>query len=146
MKRPITLTIVGMAWFLIGLSGAISEAMQTHGLAIPGANFINILVGVGLLKGWRICRWYALFVCGLTFLFALPMTVWAVFNSNKIVFHFPEVLIDDRPHAIAPLFLVVLVMMSYVAIAAWMFWVLMRPDIRELFQRKTNSHTPSISI
>ena len=142
MKKPISLTIIGMVWFLIGVFGAVNDAIQTHGFAIPGTNFINLLIGVGLLKGWRICRWYALFVSGLTLLFAVPMTVWAVFNSNKIVFHFPAILIDDRSHAIIPMFLVILVMISYVWIAAWIFWVLMRRDVRELFERKTNLAIP----
>jgi hypothetical protein len=142
MKKPISLTIIGMVWFLIGVFGAVNDAIQTHGFAIPGTNFINLLIGVGLLKGWHICRWYALFVSGLTLLFAVPMTVWAVFNSNKIVFHFLAILIDDRSHAIIPMFLVILVMISYVWIAAWIFWVLMRRDVRELFERKTNLAIP----
>jgi hypothetical protein len=141
MKKPITLTILGTAWFLIALSGAVCEAIKTHGFAIPGTNFINLLVGVGLLKGWRICRCYALFVSGLAFLFALPMTVWAIFNSDRIVFQFPAVLIDDRPHAIVPSFLVVLALIGYAVVSAWVVWVLMRRDVRELFQAKTNSPT-----
>jgi hypothetical protein len=72
------------------------------------------------------------------------MTVWAVFNSNRIVFHFSSILIDDRPHAIVPQSVVILVMISYIAIAAWMFWVLMRRDVRELFQHKINSQTPAV--
>jgi hypothetical protein len=142
MKKPISLTIVGTAWFLIGMLGAVNDAIQTHGFVIPGTNFINLMIGVGLLKGWRICRWYALFVVGLALLFALPMTVWAFFNSDRIVFQFPAVLIDDRPHAIVPLFLVILAMISYVAISAWVVWVLMRRDVRDFFQRKTGQATP----
>jgi hypothetical protein len=142
MKRPISLTIVGTAWFLIGVFGAVDDAIQTHSFAIPGTNFINLLVGVGLLKGWRICRWYALFVFGSALIFALPMTVWAVFNSDRIVFQFPAVLIDDRPHAIVPLFLVVLAMIGYIAISAWVVWVLMRRDVREFFPGKATAPTP----
>lgn len=146
MKRPISLTIVGAVWFLFGVFGLVSDAIKGHGLEIPGTHFINLLVGAGLLNGWRICRWYALFVSGLAFLFALPMTVWAFFNSEKIVFQFPAILIDDRPHAILPLSLVVLAMISYVVISAWVFWVLMRRDVQELFQRKANPPTASLSI
>ena len=144
MKRPISLTAVGVFLFLMGLSGIVADCVRTHGLAlVPSANFFNVIAGVGLLKLWRGARWYALFVIGSFLLFALPMTVWAVFNSDRIVFQFPSVLIDDRPHTIVPLFLVVLVIIGYIAVSAWTFWVLMRRDVRELCQRKTN--LPAVS-
>ena len=142
MKRPISLTVVGVLLFLMGLSGVVAECVRTHGFAIPSVNLFNLIAGVGLLKYWRVARLYSLFVFGSAFLFALPMTVWAAFNSDRIVFQFPAVLIDDRPHAIVPAFLVVLAMIGYVAISAWVVWVLVRRDVRELFQRKTNSPTP----
>jgi hypothetical protein len=78
--------------------------------------------------------------------FGLAMVVWAVFNSNKMVFQFSSVLIDDRPHAIVPQFVVILIMISYIAISAWMLWVLIRRDVRELFQHKNNSPTASVSM
>jgi hypothetical protein len=146
MKRPVSLTVVAAFLFLMGLSGIVADCVRTHGFVILSVSLFNTIAGVGLLKLWRVARWYALFVLGSFLLFALPMTVWAVFNSDRIVFQFPSVLIDDRPHAIVPLFLVVLVMISYVAIAAWTFWVLMRRDVRELFQHKTNSPTASVSV
>jgi hypothetical protein len=99
-----------------------------------------------LLKLWRGARWYSLFIFGSFLLFALPIGAWAIFNSDKVVFQFPNVRIDDRPHAIIPLFAVILAMISYVGFSAWMLWVLMRRDVRELFQRKTNSPTASVSI
>jgi hypothetical protein len=146
MKRPISLTVVAVFLFLMGLSGVVADCVSIHGFAIPSVNLFNMIAGVGLLKLWRVARWYFLFVLGSFLLFALPMTVWSVFNSDRIVFQFPSVLIDDRPHAIVPLFLVVLVMIGYVAISTWMVWVLMRRDVRELFQHKINSPTPSVSM
>ena len=122
--------------------GAVNESIQTHGFAIPGANFINLLIGVGLLKGWRICRWYALLVFGSALLFALPMAVWSAFNSGKIVFQFPSVLIDDLPHAIVPTYVTVMAMIGYIVISAWAVWVLMRRDVRKFFQDKANLPTP----
>jgi hypothetical protein len=139
MKRPISLTAVGVFLFIMGLSGIVADCAQTHGLAlVPSAGFFNVIAGVGLLKHWRVARWYSLLVFGAALLFALPMTFWAVFNSDRIVFQFPAVLIDDRPHAIAPLSLVALAMIGYIAVSAWGVLVLMRRDVRELFQRKTN--------
>jgi hypothetical protein len=143
MKRPILLTIVGTAWFLIALSGAISEAIQTHGLTIPGSNFINLLIGFGLLKGWRICRLYAFFVTGITFLVMLPFAVWAIFNSGELIYHFPFAMMrDQRPHEATSLATIILFFASGLIISGWMFYVLNRQDVREFFQRKTNSPTP----
>jgi len=144
MKRPIALTVVASLLFLMGLSGVVADCVRTHGFTIPSVNLFNIIAEVGLLKLWRWARWYLLFVVGLFLVFALPMTVWAVLNSDRIVFQFPSILIDDRPHAIVPLAVVLLVMISYVAIAAWVCWVLMRRDVCELFQNKINSDTPAV--
>jgi hypothetical protein len=144
MKRPIALIVVAVLLFLMGLSGVVADCVRAHSFAIPSVNLFNMIAGAGLLKLWRVARWYFLFVLGSFLLFALPMTVWAVFNSDRIVFQFPSVLIDDRPHAIVPLIAVFLVMISYVAIAVWVCWVLMRPDVRELFQRKINLPTPAV--
>jgi hypothetical protein len=129
----------------MGLSGVVAECVRTHGFAIPSVNLLNMIAGVGLLKLWRGARWYSLFIFGSALLFALPMCAWAVFNSDKVVFQFPAVLIDDRPHAIVPMFAVILAMISYVGFSAWMLWVLMRRDVRELFWHKTSSPTVSVS-
>lgn len=146
MKRPISLTLIGVLLFLMGLSGVVADCVRSHSLAIPNVNLFNMIAGVGLLKLWRGARWYVLFVLGSFILFALPMTFWAVFNSDRIVFQFPAVLIDDRPHAILPLFLVILTMIGYVTVSTWVVLVLMRRDVRELFQRKNNLPTPSVSM
>lgn len=145
MKRPIALTVVSVLVFLMGLSGIVADCIRTHGLALaPSWNLLTMIAGFGLLKLWRYARWYCLFMFGSFLLFALPMTLWAIFNSDRIVFQFSSILIDDRPHAIVPQFAVILVMISYIAISAWMLWVLMRRDVRELFQSKTNSQTPAV--
>jgi hypothetical protein len=146
MKRPIALTSAGLLLFSMGLSGVVADCVRTHGYAIPSVNLFTMIAGAGLLKLWRGARWYALFISGSFLLFALPMAVWMVFNSDRIVFQFPSILIDDRPHAVIPLFLVASVMFSYIIVSVWMLWVLMRRDIRELFQHKTNSPTASVSI
>ncbi|HEX7617468.1 MAG TPA: hypothetical protein VF480_01990 [Verrucomicrobiae bacterium] len=146
MKRPIALTSAGLLLFSMGLSGVVADCVRTHGFAIPSVNLFTMIAGVGLLKLWRGARWYSLFIFGSALLFALPMCAWAIFNSDKVVFQFPAVLIDDRPHAIVPLFAVILAMIGYVGFSAWMLWVLMRRDVRELFQHKTNSPTASVSI
>jgi hypothetical protein len=137
MKRPIALTVVGVFLFLIGLSGVITDCVRTHGFTIPSINLFNMIAGIGLLKLWRVARWFFLFVLGLALLFVLPMTVWAIFNPERIVFQFPSVLIDDKPQSIVPSFLVVSIMTGYAAISAWMLWVLLRRGVRELFQPRT---------
>jgi len=134
MKRPISLTIVGTVWFLIGVLGAVNDTIQTHGFVIPGTNFINLFVGVGLLKGWRICRWYALFAAGIAFGIALIFVPWALFNTEELVYHFPISLMrDQRPHQLESLMVIVLFLFSYLIFSGWSFWVLKRNDVREFF-------------
>jgi hypothetical protein len=134
MKRPTSLTIVGAVWFLIGLSGAINEVINTHGMKMPGTNFINLFVGVGLLEGWRICRWYSLFVAGIAFGTALIFVPWALCNTGELVFHFPISLMrDQRPHAVESFALIFLFVFSCLIFSGWSFLVLKRPDVREFF-------------
>ncbi len=138
MKRPTSLTIVGAVWFLIGLFSVINEGMQTHGLTIPGTNFINLMVGFGLLKGWRICRWYALFVAGIAFVFAVFFIPWALCNTGELVYQFPVSLVrDQRPHEFESLTVIVLFLFSYLIFSGWSFLVLKRSDVREFFTPRT---------
>lgn len=134
MKRPISLTIVGAAWFLIWLFGAVSDAIQTHGFAIPGPNFINLLVGVGLLNGWRICRWYALFVTGCSFAFLAFFLPWALCNTGELVYRFPfELLRDQRPHESVSPIVVVLFIATGLFFSGWTFLALKREAVRKFF-------------
>ena len=146
MKRPILLTILGTAWFLIGLLGAVGDALQGRGLEIPGTNFINLLVGVGLLNGWRLARWYALFVSGAAFVFTLPFAPWALMNSGEIVFKFPALLRDQRPHELVSLVVLVSVLLVYLLASGWSLWVLSRSDVREFFAKKTAVTNPLSAI
>lgn len=134
-KRPILLTVVAIIWFLTGLLGVIAVEIKNNKLQLD-YNFLNILVGVGLLSYWRIARWYALFVTGYTFVFMLPFLPWAIFNSSQIVFKFPAILIDQRPHPTAPLIAVLLVCLTYLIAGGFCFWALSRRDVRELFASK----------
>jgi hypothetical protein len=133
MKRPISLTIVGAGWFLIGLFGAVNEGIHTHGFAIPGTNFINLLVGVGLLIGWRICRWYALFVAGCTFAFVLAFLPWALLNTGRLQFNFPALLVQDGSHEAISAMAIALIMTSYLVLSGLVVLVLRRQDVREYF-------------
>lgn len=133
MKRPTSLTIIGVVWFSIGLLGMVGNSVQEHGVQIPDGNFINLLVGVGLLKGWRICRWYALFVTGFTFAMMVLCAPWALLNSGRMALNFPALIVDDRPHETMSFGCVALVLMSYLILAGWSFWVLRRNDVREFF-------------
>ena len=142
MKRPISLTIVGTAWFLIALSGAVSDAIQGHGLEIPGTNFINLMIGVGLLNGWRICRWYALFVIGFAFVFSALFVPWALCNTSELVYRFPfELARDQRPHQLVPPFVVVLYLANFLFVSGWTFFVLKREDMHDFFTQR-----PAVAI
>ena len=133
MKRPTSLTIVGAAWFLIGLIGALNDAAHPHSMEIPGANFTNLFVGLGLLKGWRICRWYGLFLSGVSFVFMLPFAPWALLNTGRLALHFPTLMIDDRPHETISLAVIILLILGYLFLFGWVFAVLRRADVRDFF-------------
>jgi len=137
MKRPTSVTIIGVVWFSIGLLGMVGNSVKEHGLQIPDSNFINLLVGVGLLSGWRICRWYALFVTGCTFAMVILCAPWALLNSGRMALNFPALIIDDRPHEIMALWLVALILLSYLILSGWSFWVLKRSEVREFFTPRT---------
>jgi hypothetical protein len=138
IKRPISLTIVGVVWFLIGALGMVGNSVQEHGLQIPDGNFINLFVGVGLLKGWRICRWYALFVAGFAFVFALLFIPWALCHTGELVYHFPFALMrDQRPHQLESLAVIVLFLFSYLIFSGWSFLVLRRNDARNFLTPRT---------
>jgi hypothetical protein len=147
MKRPISLTVVAVLLFLMGLSGIVVDCVRIHGLAIiPSVNLFNMIAGVGLLKLWRGARWYSNVLLGWSYVVMLPLTVWLLSNPEKIVIHFPSILIDDRSHAIEPLMLAAPIMIGYIILSGWMLFVLNRRDVRELFQRKTHSPTVSVSV
>jgi hypothetical protein len=136
-KRPVSLTIVGTVWVLMGLLGVVGNITRHHGLQMPDSNFLNILAGFGLLNYWRIARWYALVVAGFTFLFMLPFVPWALMNSTEWVFQFPYTLLrDQRPHEPMSTALLCAILMAYLFFSGWSFWGLSRNDIRELFARK----------
>ncbi len=141
MKRPSSLTIMGGVWFLIGLFGAVNQGMQTHGLAIPGNNFINLFVGLGLLKGWRICRWYALFVSGVGFALTLFFIPWVLCNTGEFVYHFPASLLrDQRPHDPESLVVISLFIFAYLVFSGWSFWVLKQNETRNFFALRTANY------
>ena len=136
MKRPILLTVLGAAWFLIGLLGTVGDALEGRGLEIPGTNLISLLVGVGLLNGWRLARWYALFVSGAAFVLMLIFAPWALMNPGEIVFKFPALLRDQRPHELVSMVVLVSVLLVYLLAWGWSLWVLSRRDVREFFAKK----------
>ena len=139
MRRPISLTIVGVVWLLVGLLGVIGNEIQNHGLQFPDPNYLIILAGVGLLNHSRLARWYVLYVSVLTFIVMLAFLPWALMNAGKIkiTFQFPIMLFpDQRPHEPVGLALLVVVLMAYLVFSGWTFWVLSRADVRELFAKK----------
>ncbi len=134
MKRPTSLTIIGVVWFLMGLFGMVGNSVQEHGLQIPDGNFINLFVGFGLLKGWRICRWYALFFAGIGFVSALIFVPWALCHTGEMVYNFPVSLMrDQRPHEPESLAAIGLFLFTYLIFSGWSFWVLKQNNVRDFF-------------
>jgi hypothetical protein len=140
------LTIVALILFSMGLTGIISDCMRNSSFVIPSYNFLNLIAGIGLLKLWRGARWYSNCLFGCSFMIMIPISVWFLYNPEKIVIRFPSILIDDRPHAIGSLLLATLIMLGYIILSGWMLFVLNRRDVRELFQHKINLPTPSVPM
>jgi hypothetical protein len=139
MRRPISLTIVGVVWLLVGLLGVIGNEIQNHGLQFPDPNYLIILAGVGLLNHSRLARWYVLYVSALALIVMLSFLPWALMNAGKIkiTFQFPITLFpDQRPHEPIGLVLLVTVSMAYLMFSGWTFWVLSRANVREFFAKK----------
>jgi hypothetical protein len=144
MKRPPALTIVGAMWFLLGFSGLMVKALQTSAVEVPDSNWLIMLAGVGLWRGWRLARWYALVVAGVCFASAVLFGPWMLMNASEIVYQFPTSLyLDQRPHELMALPLLLLLMAGYLGFTGWSFWVLKRSDVREFFARTTMGERPA---
>ena len=136
MKRPMSLNIIATLWVAFGMWTIVAEAYKGGGLVLPGNVFdwLNIFAGIGLLKLKRGWRTYALVMLGFAFVLVVPFSVWACCNPERITLRLPAVLIIDRPHEILKPGIVAAVCFSYTTVTVWMLWVLMRRDVRELFQ------------
>ena len=137
MKRPTALTIVAVLMFLTGLAGVVSDCWRSHGFVAPSSSFLNMIAGVGLLKHSRIARIYSL-------LMTFAVTVCSVLGfyvasaPDNIVPHHIRFSGDygfdfvvQNPMVIPLLFAVCAV------VSGWMFYVLKRSEVRELFAKKT---------
>jgi hypothetical protein len=133
MKRPLALTIVGVAWFLFALVGVLSDTVRQGGVQIPSTTWFYFFVAAGLLSGWRWSRWYALLAAGAGFVMALCFAPWMLMHPERLVIHFPTILLEDRPHETVSMLAVVLVMFVYLVVSAWSFVVLMQHDVKEFF-------------
>jgi cytosine/uracil/thiamine/allantoin permease len=121
----------------VGLLGWAGNTVRDHGVQIPDFSIFNLLVGIGLLKYWRIARWYALVMAALTFILMLPLACWALMNSREMVFQFPCALQrDQRPHEPISMALLCAVLAAYFLFSGWSFLVLSRDDVRRRFAAK----------
>ncbi len=144
MKRPISLTTAAVLLFLTGLSGIVADCVRVHGFElVPSYSLFNMIAGVGLLKLWRSARIYSLVVAFAGMVGAL-VGVYVSLAPDNIIPH--QILMGgnngfafvvQNPAVIPSLFA------ACAILAGWMFYVLNRRDVRELFQRKTNLPTPS---
>ena len=150
MKRPISLLIVaafflwgGIRIFLVSHYKPIPSDSVSVAIKIITGLFI-LFIGIGLLQRVRAARICGLIIIGSAIIGALFFTVWDLSHLGSLVVYFYGVRLDNNPHPPASALLVAFYMFTIIARDVWMFWVLMRRDVRELFQRKSNSPTPAV--
>lgn len=144
MKRPIALTVVAILFFAFALYQILADVINAGGFK-AGNNLISILnicAAIGLLKLSRGWRNYALFICTFWMVLIVPFSFWAIFHPDQIVVRCSGIYIDDRLHEVLPAYLVAVICFTVTTVNAWMLYVLMRRDVRQLFQRTTNVPKP----
>ena len=140
MKPPTVLTIVAVILFSTGLAGVISDCLRNGGFGIPSYNLFNMIAAIGLLNLWRVARWYALLVVGLALRSALLGTF--VLSGSQLSGHTVSIFGQTRNITMTIGIILFTMLIAYAALLVWMFWVLMRRDVRKLFQQKTSSPAP----
>jgi hypothetical protein len=128
-KIPLSLKIV--AWLLIldGVRAAIETLLDlSHGRVFIQFDFVDIFVGWGLLRlrpGWRT---FALVIAWLNLLAALVAALFLATHSGTMKF-----VILGRFHWSFTNGVLSLLIIPFFAFFIWEIWVLMRPDVRQLF-------------
>jgi hypothetical protein len=121
MKRPISLIFVALFFIFGGVWSVMDEYIQSNlDFFQLGWAVVSIFTGVGLFQIWRISRWLAFAQILLVIILCLILDV-----GFKSIMPFTVVMIS---------------------VASLIFWILVRRNVRELFQHKTNSPTASVSI
>jgi hypothetical protein len=152
MKRPISLLIVAAYFLWAGVEVFLNMIYNLHSGHNPTMRFVVFLtmglallfISIGLLQRVRAARICGLIVIGLGTIGALFFTVWDLSHLDSLVVYFFGVRVDNHPHPPASALAVAFYMFTVIARNAFILWVLARRDLRELFQRKTNSLTPTI--
>ena len=138
MKRPISLIIIAVIFLLSGSFltwNALSIVIKQHFLPLfELSGLLLLLVGSGLLRlkrGWRICALalIALCVVGLSI-----VVVSTIVEPNKMATFVGTHALGASEHP--ALFITISVV--YGSICGWMYYVLSRKDIRELFRSNHN--------
>ena len=140
MKRPMALLYaVATILFLEGLASTVSKTVQMSGFMVfpPSSGIINMIAGFGLLKFWRIARFSSLMVIFAEFCGALMGIYISIFpdrfSPHQFFFWGKSGLGFTLQSPVAITSLII----AYTVLIGWMFYVLNRRDVRELFQQPT---------
>jgi hypothetical protein len=136
-KRPLALTVLVLCVFGVSLWTIISRVLADRGLDLGRIMFpmLNIVAAFGLLNyraGWRK---YLLVIAAYWGVLVLLFAPWAMLNPERIVIRFPAVMVEDRPHLLESWFTIACALVANAAALGWVFWVLLRRDVRMLFYR-----------
>jgi hypothetical protein len=128
-KIPLSLKI--LAWLLIldGVRAAIETLLDlSHNRVFIQFDFVDIFVGWGLLRlrpGWRT---FALVIAWLNLLASLVAACFFATHSGSVKY-----VIFGRIHLSLTNGILSLLILPFFAFFIWELWVLMRPDVRQLF-------------
>ena len=137
MKRPISLTITAAVWFSIGLLGLLNNCWQRHGVELPDSNLVNMVIGVGLWQGWRLCHWLAVFFSTLGFIVMALGMPWVLGHADEMVYVYPMTLLrDQRPHEMMSRFGMLAYLVIGLWVTGWTMMILRRAEVRRFFAAK----------
>lgn len=126
---PISLKVVAVLFFLVGLFSAIDVLIRlTQGSLFLNLGVLGLFIGVGLMRysrGWR--------TCALVFLWLAMIGFPLIGVAMLVVDQPPEYTVSGRKMGEAPKAAGVAVAVVGFALALWQYWVLTRPPVRRLF-------------
>lgn len=129
------LTILAYLTIAFGIISAVAGGFDHIFGSVNGA--LDVLIGIGLLRHWRLCRWCSL---GLTWVYFLILPLASMFFLLAVFLPF-EVKVEFFKHQFIPtgwyaraiaIFLSFFMAVLWLA-AWWALRVLMSPDVRRLF-------------
>ena len=149
MKRPVSLIIIAsiLIFFgvLVGVNDAYIGKFSWRSIFCP---LVFISLALNLLQLKIRTRKALIFLFTICLLASVPMFFWAWLHADKVSMRFPfEIILNaPQPHDVPTTLQMVVGFGGVLAVCAWSLWVLLRRDVRELFEHKISSQMTPASM